>query len=90
MNFSLSITGTLFQVVPSYNRVVIAGHVTYPKGIHLVQPALDEAITEARDGREARELPQLECWRHAFRAIGINPKRMRPAPDALFQRVLRV
>lgn len=51
--------------------------------------AAEERLRAAHAGRPPREIELLQPARRLYRAIGIDPTRHRPSPEALVRRVLR-
>jgi len=51
--------------------------------------AVAERLRAAHAGRKPSEIPLLQPARALYRAIGIDPTRHRPSPEALLRRVLR-
>jgi DNA/RNA-binding domain of Phe-tRNA-synthetase-like protein len=85
-----SLSRQLVQTVPDYRRAILLGR----RGRTPDQPAILEGLEVATliwraDEREVTEVPTVERWRRAYRAVGLNPTKTRPAVEAAIRRARR-
>lgn len=92
VDFTFRIDEVVFDDVPSYRRHVVIA--VAPPGV----PELPAAALEAAIAQSARAFAEVECisldpsvtrWRAAFKAVGLNPSKTRPAVEALLRRAVR-
>jgi len=91
--YKFSIESELFTLVPTYMRVVVLADRTGPGQEKVADSLLASGIATCRerikDAGEVTELSEIKAWRSAFRAIGFDPTRTRPAVEALMRRAAR-
>ena len=83
-------------IAPGLARVVRAGHAEITGLAPGPADALDEVVEEeiarlraADRGRTAGRIERLAAARGLYRALGLDPTRHRPSPEALLRRILR-
>lgn len=77
---------------PNIVAGVIVGSNLQPQESDALEEAYhaEQAATIARIGKTAlSELPSLAAWRQAFRQFGLNPTKIRSAPEALLRRLTK-
>jgi DNA/RNA-binding domain of Phe-tRNA-synthetase-like protein len=84
---AVSVDDYVFQRVPDYRRAVIVGTKTHEPDKGLIGRVLSEACERWR----AQTIPTssllpVQRWRKAYRRVGLNPTRTRPAVEALIRR----
>ena len=83
----------LFKLVPNVCfGVIIAHDIDNSKEYHEIESFLDneiENITKKYQDVKAKEIPEIELYREAFRKIGINPNKYMSSIEALVTRTLK-
>lgn len=86
-DISLSIDSYVFERVPDYRRAVLAGFKSEPADAETIGAGLAQANRRwAQSDEEVVEVPAVQRWRKAYRRVGLNPTRTRPAVEALIRR----
>jgi DNA/RNA-binding domain of Phe-tRNA-synthetase-like protein len=84
---AVSIAGSVFERVPDYLRTILVA-VTIGDGEPqaIVEALREECERWSQNTTPVTELPAVVAWRRAFRAVGLNPTKTRPAVEALMRR----
>lgn len=86
-----------------YDAKILAAFPTIVGGVLMgqdLQPRVDEKLSEAYVAEQRAtierigetplsEVPSLAAWRQAFRHFGVNPTKIRSAPEALLRRLTK-
>jgi DNA/RNA-binding domain of Phe-tRNA-synthetase-like protein len=84
------VSSELFAKVPDYRRAILLGSKTTPSDESSILEGLKAAtVAWSADERAVTEIPTVERWRRAYRAVGLNPTRTRPAVEAAIRRARR-
>ncbi len=84
---NVSIAPDIFEQVPDYRRVILTGVASHPPDDVLLAERLAAANLSWRDhDQEIAALASVQRWRSAYRAVGLNPTKTRPAVEALIRR----
>jgi DNA/RNA-binding domain of Phe-tRNA-synthetase-like protein len=82
-----SVAPELFELVPDYRRAVVAGPRKRAPDIAAIALGLRQANAMRRDEQGAvTDIPAVARWRRAYRAVGLDPTKTRPAVEALIRR----
>lgn len=88
--YSFSIDTELFTLVPGYTRIVVVANRTGLGQKDIANSLLVSGIACCRErikvAGDVTGLPEIKAWRSAFRAVGFDPTRTRPAVEALMRR----
>jgi DNA/RNA-binding domain of Phe-tRNA-synthetase-like protein len=83
----VSIAPTVFERVPDYRRAVLIGVKRAEENCAAIERELEAACEHWSACESAvTDLAPVAAWRRAFRAVGLNPTRTRPAVEALIRR----
>jgi DNA/RNA-binding domain of Phe-tRNA-synthetase-like protein len=84
---SLSIAPELFEKVPDYRRAVLVGRREREADTDAIERGLQATNEQWRShSDEVTDVPSVARWRKAYRAVGLNPTKTRPAVEALIRR----
>lgn len=84
------ISSELLAKVPDYRRAVLLGRRTCRPDVASILEGLQAAtVAWHADQRAVTEIPTVERWRRAYRAVGLNPTKTRPAVEAAIRRARR-
>lgn len=96
MELTMKIDPELWPKATGYRRVIITctvssagaaeGHAEIRAALPAAQRGCISRLSEAHD---LVEVPAIAAWRTAFRSMGINPGKYRPAAEALARRAVR-
>lgn len=83
----VSIDDYVFQRVPDYRRAVLVGVRTHDPDRDAIEQGLRQANRRwCSDAGPTVALEAVQRWRKAYRRVGLNPTRARPAVEALIRR----
>jgi DNA/RNA-binding domain of Phe-tRNA-synthetase-like protein len=83
----LSIAPEVFASVPDYRRAVLVGRRERNADIEALERGLAAANDPWRSlAEDVTDVPAVARWRKAYRAVGLNPTKTRPAVEALIRR----
>jgi len=87
-----SVATEIFDRVPGYERTVVTCVVGRPDAVRMAgavamaTPWATQAVARTAEVDDVLAVPSIASWRRAFRAVGINPAKYRPAVEALLRR----
>lgn len=85
-----SLSPELLDQVPGYRRAILLGRKTRTADQPAILEGLEAATSMWRaDDRDVTDVPTVERWRRAYRAVGLNPTKTRPAVEAAIRRARR-
>ncbi|MGA2455097.1 MAG: phenylalanine--tRNA ligase beta subunit-related protein [Solirubrobacteraceae bacterium] len=83
----VSVDNYVFERVPDYRRAVITGVKTHDADTDLIERGLLAANRKWHTQRTpTAAFLSVQRWRKAYRRVGLNPTRTRPAVEALIRR----
>ena len=83
-----SVVTGVFERVPDYRRAIVVGRRARAADVESIREGL--AAASAMRGSEpcaVTDVPTVRRWRRAYRAVGLDPTKARPAVEALIRRV---
>ena len=84
---SLNVAPELFERVPDYRRAVLVGRRERDADTHALERGLYAANEQWQSHTdEVTDVSAVARWRKAYRAVGLNPTKTRPAVEALIRR----
>ncbi|HST33665.1 MAG TPA: phenylalanine--tRNA ligase beta subunit-related protein [Solirubrobacteraceae bacterium] len=88
LELGVEIEDFVFERVPDYRRAVIAGVRTHAPDTAAIRDGLSAAARkwQSQATGEIVTVPSVQRWRKAYRRVGLNPTRTRPALEALARR----
>jgi DNA/RNA-binding domain of Phe-tRNA-synthetase-like protein len=82
-----SVASEVFARVPEYRRAVVVAVKRGAPDRAAIQAGLDAAVrARGAEEREVTDVAGVQQWRRAFRAMGLDPTKTRPAVEALIRR----
>jgi DNA/RNA-binding domain of Phe-tRNA-synthetase-like protein len=88
LELGVNVDRFVFERVPDYRRVVIVGVRTHDADTDAIGCGLSTASLkwQSEENGDIVLLPSIQRWRKAYRRVGLNPTRTRPAAEALIRR----
>lgn len=82
-----SVAAGVFEAVPDYRRAIVVGRRAHAADDESIREAL-AAASAMRDAEPCTvtDVPTVRRWRRAYRAVGLDPTKARPAVEALIRR----
>jgi DNA/RNA-binding domain of Phe-tRNA-synthetase-like protein len=83
----VSVATAVFEKVPDYRRAILVGCKAWSANTEAIAEGLSAAASMRRSEHCAvTDIPTIQRWRRAYRALGLNPTKTRPAVEAIIRR----
>lgn len=91
MQPEIKIDQSIKQVLPSCRLGFVTAIVTNGQSTEAIRNKIDEAIQQWKDKTfdDIRSHPVMKDFREAYKALGADPNRYRPAADSLLRRIIK-